>query len=180
MSSVFWSALAGALVGSAVAVAFGALLMRGWLRRALTANGSAATQVADSATTSHAGFTDVAPELVALARTATESAMRREEVNEWHRPSLAGGTNDDVSEVIRGRLRRASFNAVAARAALNAGIGKHRGAIPADLEAELRAFCSRLDGDDDAPSSERKRRLAEDLDAIEARIRDALGSGLAA
>ena len=180
MSSVFWSALGGALLGSAIAVAFGAVLVRGMLDRRLASLAAVPVQNADIAPASRSGFTEIAPELVALVRTATESAIRREEVTEWHRPSLAGGTSDDVSEVIRGRLRRASFNAVAARAALNAGIGRFRGAIPADLETELRAFCTRLDSEEDAPSSERKRRLAEDLDAIETRIREALGSGLAA
>ena len=125
-------------------------------------------------------FADVAEELVNLARNATESAIRKEELDEWHRPSQAALGADDVSEAIRGRLRRASWEAVAATSSLSAGMRKHRALIPAALEAELSSFCDRLNAKEGDDASDRKRALAAALDALESRFRESLSSAAAA
>ena len=176
-SGFAWGAFVGALVGSVVAFVVVALIVRGWLERRLAALGGVAARPAEAPATSDAALADVAPELVTLARAATDSAIRSEELNDWHRPSMTELGSDDVSDIIRGKLRRASFAAVAARAALAAAVRRHRAALPASLANELTDFCERLESNGNgATSGDRKRRLGADLDVLEARIRDALGS----
>jgi hypothetical protein len=55
---------------------------------------------------------------------------------------------------------------------------RHRGALPATLEGQLREFCDRLDPDDGSSRAARKRRLATDLDAVEAQLRQTIGADL--
>lgn len=126
-------------------------------------------------------FADVADELINLARRATESAIRSEELNEWHRPNAAALGSDDVSEAIRGRLRRASWDTAAATSSLSAAIRRHREVIPGVLEQELAAFHDRLtSASGEGASSERKRELAGALDSLESRFRDLLGASVPA
>ena len=176
-SGFVWGAFLGALAGSALAFAVAALVVRAWLDRRLARAGSAPAHAASDGPVRDDAFADVAPELITLARAATDSAIRTEELNDWHRPSMSSLGSDDVSEIIRGKLRRASFNAVASRAALSTAIRRHRASLPAALESDLLRFCEGLETDGNgASSSERKRKLAADLDRLEARVREALAA----
>ena len=132
---------------------------------------SAAARAADAQTDL---FSDVAQELVNLARSATDTAMRNEEAKEWHKPNAGG--SDEIADVVRDRLRRAAWSAVAARSALTEAVRRNRATIPAALESELYAFCDRLAADDGGTTAERKRRLSADLDALESRFRETLGA----
>ena len=157
-----------------------------WLRNAITrgrAAGPSGLQAAPSPETetdadAPYGFAEIAPELVNLARAASNTAIRNEEVHEWHQLDLFPLGNDDISEAVRDKLRRASFDAVAARSALFVALRRNRSIIPAPLDAELRGFCERLEPSDEGTRAERKRRLAADLDALERRLRDYLGADM--
>ena len=169
-------AFLGALAGSVVAFALTNASLGRRIDERLGAFEATAARVIDAHAAGAAGFGDVAPELVALVRSATDAAMRREEVNEWHRPGLNALGSDDISESIRRRIRRAQFEALTARTALQGAIRKHRAAIPADLDAELRSFCERLEANGDGSSAATKRRLSADLDALESRIRESMSA----
>lgn len=167
-----------ALVVSALVHGLIAVWLKGAIVRALasSADGTGSGGVVRAST--EAGdperFTEIAPELVNLARAATGTAIRHEEVHEWHQLDLFPLGTDDISEAVREKVRRAAFDAVAARSALVHAVRRHRSAIPAPLEAELSAFCERLEPGDGGSRLERKRRLATELDALESRLRDAL------
>lgn len=170
------AAFLGALAGSVVAYALTGAALRRRIDERLGAFETTASRMIDAHAAGAAGFGDIAPELVGLVRSATDAAMRREEVNEWHRPSLNALGSDDISESIRGRIRRAQFEALTARTALQGALRKHRAAIPAELDAELRSFVERLESNGDGSSAAAKRRLSADLDAIEGRIRESLSA----
>lgn len=121
---------------------------------------------------------DVAHELVTLARTATDAAIRREEIHDWHRPDLETLGSDDIAASIRDQLRRSSLNAVAARSALVLAIRRHRDAIPDELESAIVSFCDGLNDDaaGAAAGRDRRRALATALDALEGRFGEVLGA----
>lgn len=179
-SGFAWSAFLGALVGSVLVGGIGLVLMKGTLDRRLS--GAPATvqpqlEGEASAVPSGERFAEIAPELVTLARSATDSAMRREELHEWHQPDLFSQSEDDISQTIRAKLRRATFNVAVAKSALQGAIRRHGASVPAELRSELTAFAALLDAEDGGTPSARKRRLSAELDALEGRIRDSLGEG---
>ena len=184
-----WQHLLVAIVAAVVAAFLVYFLFRSSLERALDArldrlSSAAAGQLAmtreetgvlrDAHRTHDDRFAEIAAELIDLARAATESVVRSAEVHEWHRPNMALGA-DDVAAVIRDKLRRASFNAVAARSQLVGAMRRHAASLPQPIESDLRAFCAHLDGNGDASSVEHRRRLADELEKLETRFRDALG-----
>ena len=185
-----WEYLGGAALAAVIASVVAHVLFRVWLDRALErrlgafaageqAPGSGeGAQPEDSRAAGAGRFAEIAPELVSLARSATDSVIRKEEVHEWHGPNLSALGSDDISDVIHENLRRASLNALAARSLLSEAIRKHRASIPPELAGELTAFCERLSTDEPGSATERKRRLATELDALEAGFRDALGANL--
>ncbi|HEX6589775.1 MAG TPA: hypothetical protein VF039_12195 [Longimicrobiales bacterium] len=181
MNSEFvWTVVAIVLLSGAVQ--FGIAL---WLRNALRQPGvvagaghAGADRGGFTAGSGAEGFADLAPELVNLARAATNTAIRNEEVHEWHQLDLFPLGSDDISEAVRDKLRRASFDAVAARSALFVALRRNRGVIPTPLAGELGAFCERLEPSDEGTRAERKRRLAADLDALERHLRDYLGADM--
>jgi hypothetical protein len=177
-SGLAWGAFVGALVGALVAGAVvGFIVKRALVRRldALDARGSASVAALPSG---HDGdrFAEIAPELVTLARTATDSAIRREEVHEWHQPDLFAQSEDDIAQTVRAKVRRASFNVAVSRSALHGALRRHAASLPASLADELAAFADRLEPNGDGSPAERKRRLAADLDALESRVREALAA----
>ena len=175
------SAFLGALVGTLVAAAIVVPMLTRSIERRIGADARLAvpSAAAESSTASTDHFAEIAPELVTLARSATDSAIRREELHEWHQPDLFAESEDDITQTIRAKLRRATFNVAVAKSALQGAVRRHAAALPADLRAELTAFSATLDAEDGAAPYERKRRLAAELDAIEARIRAALGANAA-
>ena len=187
-SESVWTIVVAVVLLSAATQVLTATWLRRSLMRELAASAPPANAAADVGVSLARGesvepgdparLAEIAPELVSLARAATESAIRTEEVHEWHQLDLFPLGSDDISEAIRDKVRRASFDALATRSALFLAIRRHRGAIPAPLEAELRGFCDRLDPDDGSSRSERKRRLAADLDALEAGLRETIGADL--
>ena len=175
-SGFAWSAFLGALIGALVAGLLALALVKRALDRRLGGSDSAPATSASDPATSGERFAEVAPELVTLARSATDSAIRREELHEWHQPDLFAESEDDISQTIRAKLRRATFNVAVAKSALQGAIRKHGAAMPAELRAELTAFSAALDAEDGGAPHERKRRLSTELDALERRIREALGA----
>lgn len=187
-----WEYVGVAALAALIASVVAHVLFRAWLDRALErrleafaarepgrGRGEGATpEDLRGAGVGH--FAEIAPELVSLARSATDSAIRKEEVHAWHGPNVSAIGSDDISDVIHENLRRASLNALVARSLLSEAIRKHRSSIPTELEAELRAFCDRLSSDEAGTAAERKRRLAGELDALEAGFRDVLGANLTA
>lgn len=177
---VFAAVAASALVHGLIAL---------WLKRSIERRLSPGVATPATAATARAAdaprapdaqtdlFSDLAHELVTLARAATDTAVRNEEAKEWHRPNAGG--SDEIADVVRDRLRRAAWSAVAARSALTEAVRRNRATIPAGLESELYAFCDRLAAEENGTPAERKRRLSADLDALETRFRDALGAGAA-
>ena len=177
-SDFAWSAFLGALVGSLIVGGLTLVLIKRSLERGLSAPDLPAQGALDAGTApAPAGerFAEIAPELVTLARSATDSAVRREELHEWHQPDLFSQSEDDISQTIRAKLRRATFNVAVAKSALQGAIRRHGASVPAELRSELTAFAALLDAEDGGTPSARKRRLAAELDALEARIRDSLG-----
>lgn len=181
-SESVWTIVVAVVLLSAVVQVVVALWLKGAIARQLA--GGAAGRGATSSLESEAGdagsygFAEIAPELVNLARAASNTAIRNEEVHEWHQLDLFPLGNDDISEAVRDKLRRASFDAVAARSALFVALRRNRALIPAPLEAELRSFCERLEPSEEGTRAERKRRLAADLDALEHRLREYLGADM--
>jgi len=179
-SGFAWSAFLGALVGSLLIGGLALALIRRSIARALggvvtPAESAPAADVAAAPTGER--FAEIAPELVTLARSATDSAVRREELHEWHQPDLFSESDDDISQTIRAKLRRATFNVAVAKSASQGAIRRHGAIVPPELRSELTAFAALLDAEDGATPSARKRRLAAELDALETRIRESLGEG---
>ena len=182
-SQYVWTIVVAVVLLSAVVQVVTALWLRGAIARQLGAG--AVRAAVGSAHPAGAGgdaddFAELAPELVNLARAATNTAIRNEEVHEWHQLDLFPLGSDDISEAVRDKLRRASFDAVAARSALFVALRRNRALIPAPLETELRGFCERLEPTEEGTRAERKRRLAGDLDALEHRMRGYLGADMRA
>lgn len=181
-SEYLWTAILVAIAASALLhVAVGLWLQRSLVRVLGRVPSSAAdfpTSPAASAEGSADRMAEVAPELVMLARMATDSAIRTEEVHEWHQLDLFPLGSDDISQAVRDKLRRALFDAVTARSALFVALRRNRAVIPAPVEAELRAFCERLEPTEEGTRAERKRRLAADLDALEHRLREYLNEDM--
>lgn len=181
-SGFVWGAFFGALAGALIAGMAVAAVVKRALDRRLGAHASLGAEPVsqEPAATNGERFAEIAPELVTLARSAADSAIRREELHEWHQPDLFAESEDDISQAVRAKLRRATFNVAVARSALQGAIRRHGGTLPADLRAELAAFSAALEAEDGGSPYERKRRLAAELDAVESRIRDALGTSAAA
>lgn len=165
------------LVSAALQWLFAIWLKRGLLRELSTRSGgpAAGSQASDESGGAER-FAEVAADVVTLARAAANAAIRNEEVHEWHQLDLFALGADDISETIRDRVRRAAFDAVAARSAFFVALRRHGAAIPVPLETELRAFGQQLDRDESGTRAERKRKIVAELDAVEARIREALGA----
>lgn len=179
-----WTIVGAVVLLSAAVQVLTALWLKGAIARQLAAgttrDGSVTAADLDVQPANADGFADLAPELVNLARAATNTAIRNEEVHEWHQLDLFPLGSDDISEAVRDKLRRASFDAVAARSALFVALRRNRALIPAAIEGELRAFCERLEPTEEGTRAERKRRHAADLDALERRMREYLGADMRA
>ena len=103
MESAFaWSAFLGALVGTLAVGVLAVVLMQRSLDRRLAQLGTAAGAAASEPAAATADrFAEVASELVTLARSATDSAISREELHEWHQPDLFTESQDDITETVR-------------------------------------------------------------------------------